>query len=186
MADPGIREDDMIIISACLLGIYSRYDGSNNLHSRLAEFTGRGQYLPVCPEQLGGLPTPRPPVEISGGDVLTGNGKAVNKNGEDVSAAFIRGAVEILAIARAFPVTAAILKERSPSCGVHEIYDGSFGGLKKAGQGVAVSLLKQLKIPIYSEEEITKELLLTLLATDKKMCAKETEAVCGQSREGSL
>jgi len=159
----------MILVSACLLGIYSRYNGGSNLQALLAEYTRCGQFLPVCPEQLGGLPTPRPAVEIVGGsghDVLAGACKAVNKVGEDVSAAFVKGAEETLTIARTFPVTAAILKERSPSCGVHLIYDGSFGQIVKKGQGVTTCLLKQLNIPIYSEEDITIELLLKLIAGD--------------------
>ena len=156
----------MILVSSCLLGIYSRYDGGSNFQVLLGNYTKSGRYIPVCPEQLGGLSTPRPPVEIvdgSGAEVLAGSKKAVNVKGEDVSAAFIKGAKEVVGIAGSFPVTAAILKERSPSCGVNWIYDGSFTHVVKAGQGITAALLQELEIPIYSEEDITEELLLELL-----------------------
>jgi uncharacterized protein YbbK (DUF523 family) len=131
------------------------------------EYTHLGKYIPVCPEQLGGLPTPRSPVEIvngSGEDVLSGGKRAHGKDGRDVTAEFIKGAEEVLKIARTFPVTAAILKERSPSCGSSLIYDGTFQHVAKPGQGVTAALLKKFNIPVYSEQEITKELLEKLLA----------------------
>jgi uncharacterized protein YbbK (DUF523 family) len=157
----------MILISSCLLGIHAKYDGGNNYTELLARYAKLGKYLPVCPEQLGGLTTPRQPVEIVGGsadDVLNGRAKAVTVSGVDVSGPFIKGAQEVAAIARNFPVTAAILKERSPSCGVSSIYDGSFGHVVIRGQGVTALLLKELGIPVYSETEVAEELLLRLLA----------------------
>jgi len=156
----------MILVSACLLGIFSKYDGGSNLQPLLAKYSHRGQFLPVCPEQLGGLPTPRPPAEIidgCGGDVLTGACKVINQAGEDMTRPFCRGAQEVAALAASFPITAAILKERSPSCGVNQIYDGSFSHVVKKGQGVTASRLKRLNIPVYSEEDITEELLCELL-----------------------
>lgn len=160
----------MIIVSSCLLGIYAKYDGGSNAHELLGRYTRRGKYIPVCPEQLGGLPTPRQPVEIvsgNGQDVLAGVSMAVSKGGDDVSMHFVRGAREVAAIVRAFPVTAAILKERSPSCGVNLIYDGSFNHVTKTGQGVTAAILKQLNIPLYSEADLTEELLLKLLGDDE-------------------
>jgi uncharacterized protein YbbK (DUF523 family) len=157
----------MILISACLLGIYSKYDGGSNLQPLLAKYSHCGKYLPVCPEQLGGLPTPRLPVEIVNGcgeDVLNGERKVINPAGEDLSKPFCRGAEEVAALVAAFPITAAIFKERSPSCGVHQIYDGSFSHIVVNGQGVTASRLKQLNIPLYSELDITEELLCELLA----------------------
>lgn len=156
----------MILISACLLGIYSKYDGGSNLQPLLAKYADRGKYLPVCPEQLGGLGTPRPPAEIVGGDgeaVLAGRAEVVDKAGDNQTTAFIRGARELAAIAGAFPITAAILKERSPSCGVNRIYDGSFGHIVRSGRGVAAATLCQLDIPLYSEEDINERLLIELL-----------------------
>ncbi|MFZ5641618.1 MAG: DUF523 domain-containing protein [Bacillota bacterium] len=157
----------MILVSCCLLDLHAKYDGGTNANTLLMDYTRLGKYIPVCPEQLGGLPTPRSPVEITGGsgeDVIWGNKKACGEDGRDVTAEFIKGAGEILKIARAFPVTAAILKERSPSCGSSLIYDGTFQHITKPGQGVTTALLRKHNIPVYSEEEITKELLEKLLA----------------------
>lgn len=156
----------MILVSSCLLGIFSKYDGGSNLQPLLAKYSHLGKFVPVCPEQLGGLSTPRLPVEIvdgCGGDVLDGKRQAVNKAGEDMSGPFCRGARELAGIAASFPVTAAILKERSPSCGVNVIYDGSFGHVIKPGQGVAACMLKRMGVPLYSEEDMNEELLLKLL-----------------------
>lgn len=157
----------MILVSTCLLGIFSKYDGGSNLQPLLAKYSHCGRFLPVCPEQLGGLPTPRHPAEIVGGcgeDVLAGVCKVVNPAGEDLSRPFCRGAEEVAALAASFPVKAAILKERSPSCGVNRIYDGSFSHVVQPGRGVTAARLKMLNIPLYSEEDITEELLLQLLA----------------------
>jgi uncharacterized protein YbbK (DUF523 family) len=157
----------MILVSSCLLGIFSKYDGGSNLQPLLAKYCHRGKFLPVCPEQLGGLPTPRRPVEIVDGcgeEVLAGTRKAISQDGTDVSEPFCRGAQEVAALAASFPVTAAILKERSPSCGVNRIYDGSFSHVVKPGRGVTASRLNMLNIPLYSEEDITEKLLCELLA----------------------
>lgn len=160
----------MILVSSCLLGINSKYDGTTkNQNSLLMKYSYLGKYLPVCPEQLGGLQTPRAPVEIingSGEDVLNGLAETKNNRGQDVTGELIKGAKQLQYISEIIPITAAILKEGSPSCGVNEIYDGSFNHLKKEGQGVAAAILSQKGIPIYSEEEITEELLLKLLQNE--------------------
>ncbi|MZP30206.1 DUF523 domain-containing protein [Heliobacterium undosum] len=157
----------MILVSSCLLGIRSKYDGSQNTVDSLLDLCRRGLIIPVCPEQLGGFTTPRPPVELQGeggGDAaLDGRAKAVNGDGVDVTDGFIEGARQTLRIARLFGATAAILKERSPSCGVHLIYDGAFAGNRIAGQGVAAALLRREGIPVYSEEDLTEELLEALV-----------------------
>lgn len=156
----------MILVSSCLLDLFSKYDGNANANPLLMSYMHLGKYIPVCPEQMGGLPTPRRPVEltgVSGADVLAGAGKAVTADGNDCSAEFIRGAEQLIKLARSFPVTAAILKERSPSCGSTLIYDGSFTHTVKQGEGVAAALLRQHGIPVYSEETITRELLEQLL-----------------------
>lgn len=156
----------MILVSSCLLNLNTRYDGKSNNNSILMEYSLFGKFIPVCPEQLGGLSTPRNPAEISGGtgeDVLAGTAKVINSKDEDVTLNFIKGAEEVLKIIKTIPVTAAILKEKSPSCGVYFIYDGSFNSVKTTGIGVTAALLKSLNIPIYSGNEITDELLKKLL-----------------------
>jgi uncharacterized protein YbbK (DUF523 family) len=157
----------MILVSSCLLGVYAKYDGTmTNQNECLMKYCHLGKYIPVCPEQLGGLCTPRKPVELIGGsgcDVLCGSAKAENSLREDVTEQFRRGAEETLRLTRIFPVRAAILKERSPSCGVHKIYDGEFSHVLKEGSGVTAELLRQNGIEIYSEEDLSEELLRRLL-----------------------
>ncbi|HZK54956.1 MAG TPA: DUF523 domain-containing protein [Desulfosporosinus sp.] len=159
----------MIIVSACLLGLNAKYDGQSNAHALIQKYSSAGKFIPVCPEQLGGLPTPRFPVELMGGngqDVLLGRFGAQGQSGEVVTSQFIKGATEVLKIVRMGKVTAAILKERSPSCGVNHIYDGSFTHRVMAGQGVTAALLKEANIPSYSEEGLTEERLVRLLSDD--------------------
>ncbi|AEF94011.1 protein of unknown function DUF523 [Desulfotomaculum nigrificans CO-1-SRB] len=156
----------MILVSACLLGIRAKYDGGDNTVNKLVNLCATGKVIPVCPEQLGGLTTPRPAAEIKGGsgaDVLKGMARVYNKEGVDVTESFIIGAQEILKICRLYSVKAAILKERSPSCGCNMIYDGTFQSVRLPGQGVAAALLAANAIPVYSEEELTDELLAHLV-----------------------
>jgi uncharacterized protein YbbK (DUF523 family) len=111
----------MVIVSACLAGLRCRYDGSKKACEAVMRLVAEGKAIPVCPEQLGGLPTPRLPAEIRGGRV-------VRQDGVDVTAEFSRGAEEVLKLAKLAGATTAILKARSPSCGSGKIYDGSFTG----------------------------------------------------------
>ncbi|SET50467.1 Uncharacterized conserved protein YbbK, DUF523 family [Natronincola peptidivorans] len=146
----------MKLISACLLGVNCRYNGKNNEKPSILKSIGEDSFIPICPEQLGGLTTPRPPAEIQGGDgedVLEGKARIINKNGEDVTEAFVRGAKETLKIAKCLEVSEAILKARSPSCGVGEIYDGTFSNVFRKGCGVTTAILKKNGIMIYSDEE---------------------------------
>ena len=109
------------LVSACLVGLRTRYDGQIKLCSECQRAIGSGIWIPVCPEQLGGLPTPRPAADIvggNGGDVLAGRARVVTRQGMDVTDHFIAGAEQVLAVARAQPVAAVFLKGRSPSCGV--------------------------------------------------------------------
>jgi len=157
----------MILVSSCLLGLNTRYDGRSNDNSLIMQYAHLGKYLPVCPEQLSGLPTPRCPVEIIGGsgqDVLDGLKQVCNREGQDFTMNFIKGAEMVVQLVRHFPVTAAILKERSPSCGVHYIYDGSFARCVQRGQGVMAALLARHNIPVYSEEDLTHALLEKLFS----------------------
>lgn len=137
------------LISACLLGVPCRYDGASRSigAERIRRLTEVLDLVPVCPEQLGGLPTPRIPSERVRDGVLT-------REGTDVSPAFRRGAAVALEMARLFNVRCAILKARSPSCGAGEIYDGSFSGRIIPGDGVTAELLRRHGIPIYCEDQI--------------------------------
>ena len=127
-----------VLVSACLLGENCKYSGGNNLCPALLDWLRQGghQAVPVCPEELGGLPTPRVPAEIVGGAVMT-------RDGESVDAAFRRGAEAALEIARREGAELAVLQPRSPSCGVREVYDGSFSGRRIPGMGVFARLLAE-------------------------------------------
>jgi uncharacterized protein YbbK (DUF523 family) len=145
-----------IIVSACLTGVHCRYDQKHCLDKRMEKMMKNGEAIPVCPEQLGGLPTPRNPAEIVGGtgeDVLDGKARVIDCTGKDVTKAFMQGAYETLRIAQATGAKKAILKEASPSCGSCLIYDGTFQGKKKPGMGVTVALLRRNGIEVTSEKE---------------------------------
>ena len=136
-----------LLISACLLGIRCRYDGGRKPLERLNELMEKHVLIPVCPEVVGGLPTPRVPAERIGDKVIA-------KDGRDVTAAYEQGAQEALRLAQMTGCTHALLKERSPSCGCGVIYDGSFtGGLCK-GDGMCAALLKQHGIEVLGESRV--------------------------------
>ncbi|MDE6407223.1 MAG: DUF523 domain-containing protein [Anaeroplasmataceae bacterium] len=141
-----------LLISACLCGKNTKYNGGNNLLSRLSEIEEKFELYYICPEVMGGLTTPRDPSENRGELVFSNKGKDVTKE-------FNLGAQKALKIALDNDIHLALLKESSPSCGSHKIYDGTFSGIKISGQGVAAKLLKEHKIKIFSEEEI--DLLLS-------------------------
>lgn len=145
-----------VLVSACLLGLATRYDGRSKTNSRVLDFLRARNLLPipVCPEQLGGLATPRPPARFASGDgeaLWLGQGMLLNQEGKSMNAAFKRGAEETLRIARLTGCRAAILKERSPSCGVHRIHRRE--GLV-AGTGVAAALLRQAGIALIGDEDL--------------------------------
>lgn len=146
----------MIIVSACLCGMDTKYNGSNNLNEEVLELVGEGKAIPVCPEQLGGMPTPRAPHEICGGtgtEVLDGKAKVLTKEGIDGTEQFLKGAYETLKIAQKCGAKVAVLKAKSPSCGHGKIYDGSFSGSKREGNGVTAELLERNGIKVYTEED---------------------------------
>lgn len=148
-----------VLVSACLLGHLVRYDGGAMpcLSPRLAEWQAAGLVVPVCPEVAGGLPVPRPPCELQGGDgsgVLAGSARVVSAAGRDLTAAFIAGALAALAAAREHNAGRAVLKEGSPSCGSRRIYDGTFSGKRIPGQGVTAALLRQNGIEVLSENDL--------------------------------
>ncbi len=152
----------MILVSSCLLGLHTRYDQDTCPHPELIDLLRRGFVLPVCPEQLGGLPTPRPGSEIKGGtghDVLLGKARVKSREGDDFTEQYIKGAQETLYLAQLLKAPAAILKARSPACGGKEIYGGSHTGVLRPGAGVAAALLAENGITIYSEEDLNPGLL---------------------------
>lgn len=138
-----------ILVSACLLGKNCKYNGGNNLNQGVLEFIEGHEVIGVCPEQLGGLSTPRLPAEIVYGVVT-------NKEGVSVDAEFRKGAQAALAAALENKVDLAILQSRSPSCGVKEIYDGSFSGKKIKGQGVFAKLLSARGIKVLDAEDVAE------------------------------
>lgn len=147
----------MIIVSACLCGINCRYDGGNNLDERVLKLLKEGKALPVCPEQLGGLATPREPREILNGnglDVIDGKATIIGLGNNDITSKFLKGAYETLKIADVIGATSAILKARSPSCGASKIYDGTFSGTLRQGNGVTTQLLVSRGIKVFTEEDL--------------------------------
>jgi uncharacterized protein YbbK (DUF523 family) len=147
----------MKLISACLLGIKCRWDGIDNKNEKALELLKKEVLIPVCPEQLGGLPTPRLRQEIQGGagkDVLEKRAKVVNENGFDVTDQFIKGAEETLKIANLYQIREFIGKSYSPSCSCSGIYDGTFSGKSIKGKGVTAELLMRSGIKIKGEEDL--------------------------------
>ena len=135
-----------ILVSACLLGVPCRYDGTGIADARVLALAKKRHIVPVCPEQLGGLPTPRPPAERHDTRVLT-------RDERDFTAAFTRGAEETLRLAKLFSCKIAILKANSPSCGSGQIYDGCFCGRLIPGDGLTAALLKQEGLTVLSEKD---------------------------------
>lgn len=138
----------MILVSACLLGINCKYNGGNNENKELIKCLKKEKIIPVCPEQLGGLGTPREPCEIiEKTDIL----RVVDKKGKDQTLKFLKGAEETLKIAQLCEIKEAVLKSNSPSCCSFKIYDGSFSGKLIDGVGITAYLLKTNDIKVYNE-----------------------------------
>jgi uncharacterized protein YbbK (DUF523 family) len=135
----------MMIVSACLAGLPCRYDGKAKPCAEVMELVRSGKAIPLCPEQLGGLPTPRPPCEIRAGRVM-------DRDGADRTEAFRRGAQAVLATAQAYGATEALLQNRSPSCGLGWIYDGSFSQKLVRGSGITAQLLAENGIQVIGIE----------------------------------
>ncbi|HZK25207.1 MAG TPA: DUF523 domain-containing protein [Oscillospiraceae bacterium] len=146
----------VILVSACLLGLNTKYDGTHNCRPEVLAWQEQVNLIPVCPEQLGGLSTPRSPTEIQDGDghaVLKGAAEVKTAAGGNCTDAFRRGAEEVWQLAQVMAAAGALLKARSPSCGSGYIYNGSFTGQTKAGDGVTAALLKINGLPVFTEEE---------------------------------
>lgn len=149
------------LISSCLVGVCATWRGGHNYGQPFEELVKAGRAIPVCPEQLGGLPTPRPPAEIVGGtgaDVLDGTARVITCDGQDVTEAYLRGASEVLRLAQITGARRVILKEKSPSCGSRWIYDGSFCATIRPGEGVSTALLRRNGIEVISDEEYLEQL----------------------------
>ncbi len=145
-----------VLVSACLLGKKCRYDGG---HSHLFELdNSEVDYYPVCPEESGGLTTPRPKAEMQGKaeDILSGEAKILDINGKNVSRNFIQGANTCLGAGMQAGANFAILKSKSPSCGVGEVYDGSFNGKLKKGNGIFAHLCKISGMKCISSDDISE------------------------------
>lgn len=137
----------MFVVSMCLAGMPCRYDGKDNLAPEIKALLERNEAIAVCPEVLGGLLTPRVPSEIQP------DGRILNKQGEDVTTQFVRGAEQAMTICLTHGCTGAILKARSPSCGKGCVYDGSFTGTRVPGNGIFAQMLIDAGIPVMTEEE---------------------------------
>jgi uncharacterized protein YbbK (DUF523 family) len=147
-----------ILVSRCLLGHRVRYDGgAGGPFDQLEQWIAEGRVVALCPEVAGGLPTPRPAAEIPGGqgvEVLDGSAQVLTAEGEDVSAEFLSGARQALALVERHGIRIAVLKASSPSCGNLLTYDGTFSGVKVSGEGVTAALLKRNGVRVFSELEL--------------------------------
>ncbi len=143
---------DKILVSACLLGAKVRYDGRDNLlqHPAIQRWKKQGRLVMVCPESLGGLPTPREPAEIQSRFPIL----VTTKSGEDVTAEFLSGAEQMISIAEKNQVCCALMKAKSPSCGNSQSYDGSFTGTLTSAPGVAAAELMRMGIAVFNEHQL--------------------------------
>ncbi|SDS50747.1 Uncharacterized conserved protein YbbK, DUF523 family [Pseudomonas asplenii] len=156
-----------VLVSRCLLGHRVRYDGgASGPYQQLATWQAEGRVVALCPEVAGGLPTPRAAAEIPGGQgeqVLEGIVPVVTDDGEDVSQAFIDGAHQALELVQRHDIRIAVLKANSPSCGNLLTYDGSFSGVKVAGEGVTTALLRRAGVQVFSELELPEAVVALAL-----------------------
>ena len=141
---------EKILVSACLLGINCKYSGGNNKNEKVLEYIKDKEVIPVCPEIMGGLSTPRPPSEII-------NDKVMNSLNQDVTQQYKKGAEETLKLAKLFNVKKALLKAKSPSCGKGYIYDGTFSSTLIEGNGITTKLLIENGIEVITEKDLEDE-----------------------------
>ena len=138
----------MFLVSACLAGVNCRYDGGNCYNKDIYEMVNKGLAIPICPEIIGGLPTPREPMETMDNNVYT---KIIDKDGNNYTELMLKGADECLRFAKLNNVKVAILKSKSPSCGFGQVYNGEFNGSLIKGNGITSELLAKNGIKIYNE-----------------------------------
>lgn len=154
-----------LLVSACLLGLNTRYDGHSTKDENLFKLLNSKEifFLPLCAEQLGGLPTPRQPAEIEQGysakDVLRGKAKVFTRGGKDVTEEYLNGTGQVLEMCKRFNITHAFLQERSPSCGFTVVYSGDFSGKLIPGRGILTQLLVENHIEIVKDIKELKALL---------------------------
>ena len=141
----------MILVSACLAGINCKYNGGNNYNEKVFNLVKEGKAIPVCPEQLGGLTTPREPSEIK---IIDGKRYVINKEGIDVTEEFEKGAEEVLTLVKKLDIKKAILQSRSPSCGINKIYSGNFDRNLVDGNGILADLLLENGIEVINSDDI--------------------------------
>lgn len=141
----------MILVSACLVGLNCKYNGGNNYNEEIFDLVKTGKAIPICPEQLGGLTTPRAPAEIK---IIDGKRRVINNKGIDVTEEFEKGAEEVLKLVKSLNITKAILKSRSPSCGAGKIYSGNFDGELIDGNGILADLLLKSGVEIVNSDDI--------------------------------
>lgn len=137
-----------LIVSACLLGVPCNHKGQASTSPAVLGLRGDRHLIPVCPETAGGLPTPRPAAEINS------SGQVRTAAGVDVTDAYQRGADLAVRLAVAAGAAGAVLKARSPSCGCHEVYDGTFTRTRVAGEGVTARALRAAGVPVWTEEDV--------------------------------
>ena len=140
----------MILVSACLAGINCKYNGGNNYNEKVFNLVKEGKAIPVCPEQLGGLTTPREPSEIR---VIDDKRYVINSENKDVTEDFEKGAEEVLALAKKLNIKKAILQSRSPSCGKGKIYSGNFDRTLVDGNGILADLLLKNDIEVINSND---------------------------------
>jgi uncharacterized protein YbbK (DUF523 family) len=157
MTDVKSPERTVILVSACLLGTCCNHEGRGSARPTVRTLGESARLVPICPEVVGGLGTPRHAAEIVGGDgadVIEGTARVMTAAGDDVSGAYRRGAAAAVELARAVGATRAVLKARSPSCGAGAVYDGTFTRRLHAGSGVAAAALRAAGIDVVSDEDL--------------------------------
>lgn len=151
---------EKLLVSRCLLGHKVRYDGgAHGPFDLLQQWQDEGRIVALCPEVAGGLPTPRPPAEIPGGQgmlVLDGVRPVLTHTGEEVTAAFVAGAEIALRLVQQQGLRVAVLKARSPSCGNQQTYDGNFSGTLVDGEGVTAALLRRHGVKVFNETQLAE------------------------------
>lgn len=143
-----MADQPVILVSACLLGIECNHRGLASPTAAVVELRASARLVPVCPEVAGGLPTPRPAAEIQP------DGRVLTAAGDDVTDFYRRGAAHAVALATATGATRAVLKARSPACGCHQVYDGTFSRTRREGEGVAAAALRAAGVDVISEEDL--------------------------------
>lgn len=141
----------MILVSACLVGLNTKYNGGNNYNEKIFNLVKEGKAVFVCPEELGGLTTPRIGSEIK---IIDNTKYVFDKNGKDVTEEFVKGAKEVTELVKRLNIKTAILQSRSPSCGINKIYDGSFSGKLIDGNGILVDMLLSIGVEVIDVKDI--------------------------------